>query len=584
MEAALGSCGSPPSFPVGRRSPVPSLGDVPTPEMKRKKKKSTQEDHGLLPARKGTKKRNETAEGRDQEDGIPAAQKPRKKKRDKRDPVAAVVQKAEEEREDQKDDDGVLPAEALARKAKKRRKEKIPEADKDDDRVPPADVRKKKRKRAEESLLVADGETEESVAVAADGHQLDRADCLDSRLVAELEEFVPNVRKRAESEIKTLLRHDLERFRVFKEQGLRVRWGRFTHEENVRIRENVARFLAVTGIASVDQLLFPHRYEELRDDIKRLKKQHGFLEAIAEGIPRPCKQVVTRAVKQDHMNHMGEFTEEELDRLVKLHTLHGNDWSTIARKMGRSKFALQKRFVSIATGRGLWTSEEESRLEEVVKAHLEALVQGAVGDARLTLRQLCARLPWMEISQHVRTRCWTQCRVKWFCILQTRLSQKNPRKPPEGLRTRLHLINTLYALNIEDACDIDWDTVSSILGGVTPLCVQKLFRSLKVRNVPDWPRLSYGEIIDFLQEHVTPRLEKRLRRYDKWRQEDEAERPAPPNDSYSLSDIFVDEEDGHLLEVDNTRPSRGRSKCGREWPEAQTPLEATLEPTATPHP
>ena len=59
--------------------------------------------------------------------------------------------------------------------------------------------------------------------------------------------------------------------------GIELRWGRFLKWENLKIKENVDNFLALTGIETANQLFCPERYSGLTDTIKRLRVQHSVM-------------------------------------------------------------------------------------------------------------------------------------------------------------------------------------------------------------------------------------------------------------------------------------------------------------------
>ncbi|NXP55187.1 TTF1 factor, partial [Heliornis fulica] len=341
----------------------------------------------------------------------------------------------------------------------------------------------------------------------------------------ELEEFIPHVRSISDSSIRKLAGRDLTRFREFKNQGVAVKFGRFTQKENNQIRKNVREFLSITGIDSAEKLLFTSRYPEDKGTISRLKAEHRFCEKISEGIPRPWRLIYYRARKMfDPNNYKGRYSEEEIEKLKKYHALHGNDWKKISEMMSRSNLSVAMKYSEIksAVNFGPWSKEETQKLmramEVVIRRRVEMEDVNSLPSSEKSNRdplidcdKLCRKLPWTEIEAKVGTRYWRQCKQKWTTIIMNKMTKgQKLQRGPKQLQARIDLIKRLYEMKVEDANEVNWEELSDTVGPVPGAYIRARFYKLKVSSVPFWQKKSFSEIVDYLYEKKLPELEEQL--------------------------------------------------------------------------
>ncbi|XP_036607130.1 transcription termination factor 1 [Trichosurus vulpecula] len=378
--------------------------------------------------------------------------------------------------------------------------------------------------------------------------------------VKKLQEFIPNVKERAPATIKRMYRDDLKRFQQFKEQGMPIKFGKFSAKENEQLRKNVEDFLALTGIETADKLLHTDRYPEEKSVITDLKRKHQFRCHIGEGIPRPWKLVYYRAKKMfDINNYKGRYSKKDTQKLKKYQSIHGNDWKKIGEMVSRSSLSVALKFSQISNkiNRGPWSKAETRRLikavEEVILKKLspkelediDSRLQEDSSPESLSIlrKQLYQGISWVEVEAKVETRNWMQCKSKWPEILTKRMTNgKVVYRGTNALRAKINLIERLYQTNAQEANEVNWEYVAGAIGDVPPSYAQSKFYKLKATCVPLWQKKTFPEIIDFLYQTSRPLLEQRLKRKLE-KEGTTVQEPEVPRQSFRFKDIFFCESD-----------------------------------------
>ncbi|XP_051892998.1 transcription termination factor 1-like [Pristis pectinata] len=381
-----------------------------------------------------------------------------------------------------------------------------------------------------------------------------------SKLAELLKDFVPSVEKLTTGTLHSMYKYDLPRFEKFKEEGIPIRQGRFTKEENEQLKKNVKELMELTGIQTEWEFFHvPESFDEMMR-IKQLKQNNLFCTKLAEGIPRPWKCVYQRAKKMFDPNRCkGRYTEEELEKLNNLRKIHGNHWIKIAKLMDRSDTSVlnRARLLKKSLKTGVWSKKEVRELMKIMEKIMKERIQELPHDLTMTnsdsnvsdsifREHLYKNLPWGAIAEQMEHRNWLQCRQKWLGILTAKMSGRTMALKTNCYQNNINLIKRLYLLGVDDIGEVDWEELCSAVGDVPPLAIQRMFYRLKTRYVPNWSRKSFGAVVEFLHDYIIPKMEKVL--CTKSQMEDIYQ---PQQHMFQLSDIFNENDNSDAEDEDD---------------------------------
>ncbi|KAI4890093.1 hypothetical protein NFI96_006601 [Prochilodus magdalenae] len=264
-------------------------------------------------------------------------------------------------------------------------------------------------------------------------------------------------------------------------KGHKWKQGMWSKEEIDILMNNIDNYLKNRGIQDPTEIIFEMSKEERKD----------FYRSIAWGLNRPLFAVYRRVLRMyDNRNHVGKYTQEEIEKLKELRQKHGNDWATIGAALGRSASSVKDRcrLMKDTCNTGKWTEEEERRLAEVV----HELTGTEAGDV------VTQGVSWASVADMVGTRSEKQCRSKWLNYLNWKQSGGTEWTKEDDI----NLIHRIIELDVEDENDINWDLLAEGWSSVrSPQWLRSKWWTIK-RQVANHKELPFPVLLKGLQDVV----------------------------------------------------------------------------------
>ena len=183
-------------------------------------------------------------------------------------------------------------------------------------------------------------------------------------------------------------------------KGLNWKQGTWSSQEVALLNNNIFEYCQQRGIEDPVEIIFDMTKDERKD----------FYRCVSRGLQRPLFAVYRRVIRMyDAKNHIGRYTDDEVEKLRSLREEYGSDWARIGAALGRSAASVKDRcrLLKDTCKSGKWEMDEEERLINAVTA-----VTGKMRGTSVT-----CNVPWSQVASNVRTRSEKQCRAKWLNYL-----------------------------------------------------------------------------------------------------------------------------------------------------------------------
>ncbi|GFY61219.1 transcription termination factor 1 [Trichonephila inaurata madagascariensis] len=278
-----------------------------------------------------------------------------------------------------------------------------------------------------------------------------------------------------------------------RENGVLIKYGRFSEEEDTILQKNYQQFVEEFGIDD-PCLLFGIGLTTRNSKVVRFLKAKHFYIRLGKGLEnRTLLSIYKRArTLFNPLRSSKRFKKEEIAKLKHSYNFLGSKWTKIGNIVGRSDMNCQVsyRWHAKDANKGKWSSEEENNLIIAIKT---------VAQTDDISSNNIESISWDAVERLVPTRNAFQCRLYWgeHLAWDPSVTEKKPWNRSSYAKL-IHLLKYKYCASSER--EINWKELQKYFIDVSPsyIFLNRKWAYLNYKTQKKTLICQYSKMLDYL--------------------------------------------------------------------------------------
>ncbi|GAB6021828.1 Homeobox protein Nkx-2.1 [Chamberlinius hualienensis] len=287
--------------------------------------------------------------------------------------------------------------------------------------------------------------------------------------------------------------------RMIEENGIELKSGNWSREEELILQRNWEELKELYDIKN------PLLFLGIEKTRNRNRQKLNFLKFLGKDLNcRPLVAVYAQARKMLNPRHYnGGVSDLQKEAIYRMVEKYGHKWERIGRNLGIPGYAVKNAYnlrKKLNSNCGTWSAAEEKRLTK-------ALIK-LTGEKNLSQLEM-TNLPWLKVSEKVKTRNSSQCREHWLGLTCRSYNPREKDVQPWTAELKIEFLKRLESGDYQDETEIPWTDIVDEFGFASTFILRQKWFRMKTK-VPLYYLKTYKELLDYLMEFYYPILLEKL--------------------------------------------------------------------------